>query len=215
MKKVIAAFFVFLVYGCQDVAVDNCNLQENTYRCDPESYMKVIVSIDNHTDKGVFLGQPFVGDKTLLPNHEGSVAHGEVEIKHLERTYDFVPGNSIYTYYGSDLKSNIPEQTFTASVLFTEDLFNCMSEDAYQETPYAKQPYYNLDAESTLICSEEMLISLLIDYFVVTEENYASLLNQESGRPFTLSYSDEIVPFGDKEGSYRQITFHYTVLQSQ
>ncbi len=90
-----------------------------------------------------------------------------------------------------------------------------MSEDAYQETPYAKQPYYNLDAESTLICSEEMLISLLIDYFVVTEENFASLLNQESGRPFTLSYSDEIVPFGDKEGSYRQITYHYTVLQSQ
>lgn len=219
MKNLVMVLSI-LLWGCvpdqgRKHDDDQCYLGGDTYKCDPENLMQVIYEAENLTDRPVLLSNPIDGLPDNYPDGQGDIPHHLIELQHLNRTYFIVPANGKSRLHTTNYRAKMPPSQFSASILFTDDLLQCLSEDAYDKSVYNGDVTYDLSPGRTLICSEEQLISLLINYYRVTEDNFSTLSEQATGRPFTLTYTDEMVPFEDRDGEFRRITYHYQVIRSQ
>lgn len=219
MKKLVLISSVLLL-GCTPDPTDTeedsqCTIGLDAQFCFPDSHMQVVYEIENPTNKPVLLASPIPGLPKYFPDGQGEIPHHQIQLDHLDRIYFRIPDGETHRYYRSSHMEKEPPGQFAASILFTDNMLQCLTEDAFYQSVYPDEATYNLIPEETLICSEEQLISLLINYYRVTENNFGSLSEQETGRPFTLTFTDETVPFEEQEGSYRRVTYHYRVLQSQ
>ncbi|GGX70163.1 hypothetical protein [Saccharospirillum salsuginis] len=216
--KPLIPLSVALLYGCMpgnEIIEPECTPGLDEYLCFPETHMQVVYEVKNTTARRILLGNPMASHSEHYPEGEGNIPHQHIELMHLENGYYPVPGKRTHRYIYSRRMDKEPSIQFTASMLFTENLLDCLSEEAYTESPFTGKVTYTLSSDNTLTCSEEQVISLLINYYRVTGENFESLADPEVGRPFTLTFKDETVPFDDGTRSYRRVTYHYRALQSQ